>query len=93
MAGSARAYRYVVSGRVQGVFYRDSTRERALGLGLSGWVRNLPEGGVEVVVAGEAEAVAELAAWLWEGPRGASVSGVEVGEFTDAIPEGFSVVR
>jgi acylphosphatase len=84
--------RCIVSGRVQGVFFRASTRDKARELGVSGWVRNLPEGGVEVVVAGEPDAVAALTDWLWRGPRAARVSGVEIGDWSDAVPDGFDVV-
>lgn len=69
--------RFLVSGRVQGVFFRASTRERAQALGLRGHAINLPDGRVEVVVGGDAEALEKLAAWLGEGPPNAKVEGVE----------------
>jgi len=66
-----------VDGRVQGVAYRQATRSTARGLGLVGWVRNLADGRVEVWAQGEDESVARLVDWLWAGPPGARVAGVE----------------
>lgn len=66
-----------VSGRVQGVFFRDSTREKAGQLGLSGWVGNLPDGDVEAVFEGPAEKVSEAVDWCREGPSHASVEDVD----------------
>ncbi len=74
MSGAAR---FLVEGRVQGVFFRASTREQARRLGLRGFARNLPGGGVEVLVAGEAAAIDELAAWLRTGPPQARVDALE----------------
>jgi acylphosphatase len=68
----------VVSGRVQGVFFRSSALERARDLGLTGWVRNRLDGTVELVAEGDATALAELHAWCVKGPRGAVVRDVEV---------------
>lgn len=68
--------RFLVSGRVQGVFYRASTEERARALGLSGWVRNLPDGNVELVACGETAKLEALEAWLWKGPPSARVESV-----------------
>lgn len=75
----------VVSGRVQGVFFRDSTRREARRLGVTGWVRNCPDGTVQAHVEGAPEAVAELVRWCREGPRHADVDDVRVSE---AEPEG-----
>lgn len=65
--------RCLVSGRVQGVFFRASTREQALRLGVTGYARNLPDGRVEVVVCGPHDSVDELCAWLQTGPPQAQV--------------------
>ena len=83
--------RFLVSGRVQGVWVRAATRERALALQLQGYARNLADGGVEVVASGEAAALDELERWLWQGPPLAKVSGV-VRQPLEAAPafEGFS---
>ncbi len=71
--------RYVVSGRVQGVFFRASTRRQAEALGLTGYARNLADGRVEVLACGTRERLRELEVWLWEGPPSADVRDV-IGE-------------
>ena len=63
----------VIKGRVQGVFYRASTQETAINLGLKGWVRNLPDGNVEAVFEGAAEKVKEAVALCYKGPPGSNV--------------------
>ena len=68
----------IVSGRVQGVWYRASTRQRAAALGLVGWVRNLPDGRVEVVAEGPREDLDALVTWSREGPELAEVTGIDV---------------
>ena len=73
-----RRVRAVVTGDVQGVGFRYSTRERARQLGIAGWVRNLPDGSVEAEVEGEAGAVGRMLAWLERGPSGARVASVTV---------------
>ena len=70
------AARFFVSGRVQGVFYRASTRERARELGLAGHAHNLPDGRVEVLAGGDLAALDALEHWLWEGPATAVVESV-----------------
>jgi len=72
--------RVVVSGRVQGVWFRESTRRRASELGLSGWVRNLPDGRVAAEFEGEADAVAAALEFVAEGPPHARVDRVDVEE-------------
>ena len=67
----------VVHGRVQGVFFRDCTREEALRLGLTGWVRNLATGSVETEFQGEEQQVESMLAWLSTGSPMALVSGVD----------------
>ncbi len=67
-----------VSGKVQGVFYRQNTMEKATALGLKGWVRNLDNGDVECLVIGEEQAVEKLIAWLHQGPPAAQVTAVKV---------------
>jgi acylphosphatase len=71
--------RVVVQGHVQGVFFRETTKRRAVAAGVSGWVRNLPDGNVEAVFEGEREAVERLVDFAREGPRGARVDWVDVG--------------
>jgi acylphosphatase len=74
------ARRCYVSGRVQGVFFRASTRDRALALGVGGHARNLADGRVEVLAVGEPDAVDALIAWLSIGPPAAQVTSVDVEE-------------
>ena len=71
-------YRVLVSGQVQGVFFRDTCRRMALERGVSGWVRNLPDGRVEAVFEGPAEDVQRLVDWAHQGPRLAVVADVRV---------------
>ena len=70
--------RCLVSGRVQGVFFRGATERRMRELGVRGWVRNLADGRVEALLEGDGAAIAEALEFLRRGPRGAEVSGVEV---------------
>lgn len=83
------AARFLVSGKVQGVLFRASTRERALDLGLSGRATNLPDGRVDVVAEGDAAALDALEAWLHEGPRAARVDAVVREVWTAPVNEGF----
>ena len=71
------AARFLVSGKVQGVWFRASTREQALRLNLRGFARNLADGSVEVVAQGEEDSLARLESWLWTGPALARVSNVQ----------------
>ena len=66
-----------ISGQVQGVFFRDSTRQKAEKLGLAGWVKNLPDGQVEALFEGPSERVREMVTWCEEGPQRASVTNVD----------------
>lgn len=68
--------RFLVSGRVQGVFFRASTRDEALRLGLAGSASNLPDGRVEVIASGSEAALSALERWLWRGPPSARVDDV-----------------
>ena len=87
------ARRCFVSGRVQGVFFRASTRKEATALGLSGYASNLPDGRVEVLIVGEPHAVKVLIDWLAKGPPAARVVSVEVQELQlddiEKLPVGF----
>jgi acylphosphatase len=81
--------RLIIEGRVQGVFFRESTRKQAVRIGVFGWVRNRPEGTVEVVAEGQEEMVRKLVEWCHQGPPAARVTRVREtqelfeGEFSD----------
>jgi len=70
----------VIHGRVQGVAYRHHTRQRALELGVTGWVRNLPDGSVEGLFEGENRSVAALVEWCRGGPPAAQVNQLDLRE-------------
>ncbi|MCH8301493.1 MAG: acylphosphatase [Proteobacteria bacterium] len=83
--------RFRVTGRVQGVFFRVSTRDVAVPLQITGHAVNLPNGSVEVLACGEPAAVAELERWLHDGSPGASVTGVEWFDVDCEAPDRFSL--
>lgn len=82
--------RFLVSGKVQGVWFRESTRRQAVRLGIDGHAINLSDGRMEVIATGDAEAVAELERWLAEGPPLAVVDQVEVESYVESIEPGFT---
>lgn len=77
---SMRSVNVRIYGRVQGIGFRAAAQRRAVGLGLSGWVRNRDDGSVELVAVGARQDVGQLMAWCNTGPAGASVSRIEVVE-------------
>lgn len=81
--------RFIVTGRVQGVFYRASTRQRALELDLTGYARNQPDGSVEVVASGADAALEALQRWLQCGPPAAQVERVIREERAGQVMQGF----
>ncbi|HET7203159.1 MAG TPA: acylphosphatase [Steroidobacteraceae bacterium] len=82
------ARRCLVSGRVQGVFYRASTRQRAEALGVTGYARNMADGRVEVLACGPEEAVEALCHWLWQGSPASHVAAVQVEEVAvESLPD------
>jgi acylphosphatase len=83
--------RLIVHGRVQGVWFRGATERQARALGVSGWVRNRPDGTVEAVFEGEAGAVARAVAYCRQGPPGARVERVEAFDETPEGLRGFDV--
>ena len=84
--------RYIITGRVQGVWFRDSTRQQAVELGISGYAANLPDGTVEVLARGPRASVRALHSWLHEGPPLAVVDTVEeVDVGTNATAQGFEI--
>jgi acylphosphatase len=77
-AAPSAQLRIVVRGRVQGVYFRASLQQVARQHSVRGWVRNLPDGNVEAVLAGPREAIDAVVSWAHHGPRGARVEGVEI---------------
>ena len=81
----------IVSGRVQGVFFRDSCARQARAEGVAGWVRNCPDGRVEAFFEGQHQAVEKLVEWCRQGPAHAEVTGLEVVEDSPAGLEAFRI--
>jgi acylphosphatase len=86
MAEMARAHA-LIEGRVQGVFFRSFTKDEARARGLTGWVRNLPDGRVEAVFEGERDTVEDMLNWCHKGPPYAYVHQVEVTWFIEGLWE------
>ncbi|HSW52924.1 MAG TPA: acylphosphatase [Sulfuricaulis sp.] len=86
-----RCRHFLVSGQVQGVFFRASAESAARRLGLTGWVRNLRDGRVELMACGEQARLEELEKWLWQGPPRARVTEVKTEETAAQTFSGFSV--
>ncbi len=83
-----------ISGRVQGVAFRHYTREKALELGLTGYVMNLPDGSVKVYVAGESEAVRKMVKWCHSGSPASLVAEVQIDNWDmSVIPTSFEIKR
>lgn len=81
-----------VSGRVQGVFFRAATRDRAQSLRVTGHAKNLDDGRVEVLACGEDKDVEELIDWLWQGSPAARVDNVDVDESNEEAPRDFRMI-
>jgi acylphosphatase len=86
---SAKRVHLIVRGRVTGVFFRAATQREARRLGITGWVRNRPDGNVEIVAEAEEDAIKEMVSWAQHGPSAARVEDVDIrwrgytGEFSD----------
>ncbi|MBN2296998.1 MAG: acylphosphatase [Deltaproteobacteria bacterium] len=90
--GKFRALRIRVAGRVQGVWFRANTLKTAQDLRLDGWVRNMPDGAVEIHVQGDDNSVSRLLSWCYKGPSGARVDKVDYSEADeDASLRGFFI--
>ncbi len=85
--------RYIVKGKVQGVWFRQSTKEKAISLNVIGWVKNLDNGDVEVCAFGDDVNIAELESWLWKGPEYARVDAITIDECSDELQSGFEIRR
>ncbi len=93
---SHECFRFTVHGRVQGVFFRASTRDKARQFDLNGWVRNNTSGEVELIACGEAGNIDKLREWLWQGPKFSKVIEVESQRLPDnkmADMSGFEIRR
>ncbi len=86
-------YHVYISGRVQGVFFRNTTKKKAKELGINGWVKNLDDGRVEAVFEGDEEKLNEMLDFCEEGPRLARVDDVEVSSEEPENIDGFEVIR
>jgi acylphosphatase len=91
--GERRCAHFRASGRVQGVFYRAATQEKARQLGVTGWVRNCADGEVELVACGTPAQLDALEQWLWQGPPSARVNGVRRRETPLQAFDDFTVRR
>lgn len=87
----SKTYHFYVSGRVQGVFFRMRTQEQAQLFGLTGWVKNLPDGRVEVMASGQVDRLKELQDWLGKGPDLARVLRVDTNVVDYMEFEGFTI--
>jgi acylphosphatase len=83
--------RIFISGKVQGVGYRFSTRQQAQKLGVNGWVKNLPDGRVEAVLAGDRPAVEQMIQWCRVGPAAAVIEKITVEEMESRVIKGFTI--
>jgi acylphosphatase len=93
MQGEHKAIQARISGKVQGVGYRVWARGEAVRLGLTGWVRNEPDGSVSTLIAGAGDRVAAMIDRLRQGPRGAVVLNVEVAELSNGeMPVDFRII-
>jgi len=88
-----RTVSITVSGRVQGVFFRQTSKEKALELGITGEVSNLPNGNVYIIATGDPVKVDEFISWCRQGPPRAAVSGVEIAELSTRSFDQFKVIR
>lgn len=86
-----KTYHIIVKGRVQGVWYRASTKQQAEQLQLKGWVRNLEDGNVEVMASGEQSILDTFVKWLWQGPMLAKVTEVDIKEIKAESFDDFAV--
>lgn len=84
----------IVMGKVQGVFFRQSAKDKAIELGVTGWVKNKKDGSVEAVFEGRKEDIDEMIKWCWKGPEYADVKDVKLipDEFTGEF-SGFAILR
>jgi acylphosphatase len=83
----------LIKGKVQGVYYRASAKDRAYELGIKGWIRNTKQGDVEAMASGQLEAITNFINWCKKGPKLASVTTVEISEKADQLFDDFSIIK
>jgi len=85
----------IISGKVQGVFYRASAKKIADQMGVQGWIKNLANGNVEAVISGSEEQINQFIKWAWEGPPKSRVDHIDIHLVSDSIDTlpGFSILR
>jgi len=88
-----KSYHLSIKGRVQGVFYRESAKREGTRLGVTGWVRNKPDGSVELLACGTEDTVQKLVEWCKAGPPLAKVTEVTVREVEPQVYDAFTVER
>ncbi|NML21033.1 acylphosphatase [Pseudoflavitalea sp. G-6-1-2] len=88
-----QTYSITVKGKVQGVYYRQSTKEKALQLGITGYVKNQPDGSVKILASGTTEQLLQLVMWCKQGPARAEVASVDVETVAPHAFFGFSIER
>lgn len=86
-------YSILVTGKVQGVYYRQSTKEKATALGLTGYVKNLPDGNVQIMASGTTDQLLQLVLWCKQGPVRAIVEEVKVETLPPTVFMGFRIER
>jgi len=92
--GRQKHVHMIITGRVQGVWFRASTKDVADRLGIKGWVRNLPNGAVEVDAIGDVKSMEQFIEWCYQGPPGAHVVNVEIKELEPVADfDSFKIVR
>jgi acylphosphatase len=89
---SKRCLRCTIFGKVQGVFYRANTKNQAQKLGITGWVRNLPDGNVEALICGDENALLAMQQWLSTGPMLAHVTQIKIEESDEMVLEEFQIL-
>lgn len=88
-----KAYHLIIKGKVQGVYFRQSTKQKALELNITGWVRNTPDNTVEAFAQGNEECMQIFIAWCYEGPPAARVSEVIIKEAALDESSSFIIIR
>jgi acylphosphatase len=83
----------VIKGKVQGVFFRASTKDKANELGIKGWVKNMPDGNVEVLAAGNKDQLENFIEWCRRGPTQAIVSDVVVSDAEESFLNEFRIIK